>query len=205
MKKILQERERSHAMLLSNLPGMAYRCDNDWKWTMRFVSEGCKKLTGYEPEALLNNRELSFNELINHENRERLWQKWQEALARKETFQDEYTITTASGEVKWVWEQGKGVYDDDGGVIALEGFITDITKRKLMEEALTESESRYRSLFENTHSMMMLIDPQTGAIVDANPGAVSFYGWTREEFRHKNINEINTLSASEIKEEMERA
>lgn len=205
VKKTITETERSYAMLLSNLPGIAYRCDNDRNWTMHFVSEACKKLTGYEQESLLNNRDLSFNELITPENRERLWHKWQEVLTRKETFQDEYTITTASGEVKWVWEQGKGIYDDAGKVIAIEGFITDITKRKLMEKALIETESRYRSLFENNHSVMLVIDPTTGAIVDANPAAVYFYGWTREEFRQRNINEINTLSDSEIKEEMKRA
>lgn len=205
VKKTLAETERSYAMLLSNLPGMAYRCDNDRNWTMHFVSEGCKKLTGYEPAELLENSVVSFNELISPEQRELIWQKWQEALVKRETFQTEYTITTADGEIKWVWEQGKGIYSDNGKVIAIEGFITDITKRKLMEKALIETESRYRNLFENNHSVMLVIDPITGAIVDANPAAVSFYGWTLEEFRQKNINEINTLAASEIKEQMEHA
>ncbi|WP_333788394.1 PAS domain S-box protein [Methanomethylovorans sp.] len=205
MKNTLLEKERSYAMLLSNLPGMAYRCDNDREWTMRFVSEGCYKLTGYGSEALVHNRDTSFNELITPENRERLWHKWQEVLSRKETFQDEYTITTAAGEKKWVWEQGKGVYDVNGKVIAIEGLITDLTEQKNVEEALRESESRYRSLFENNHSAMLVIDPDTGNIVDANPAAVSFYGWTREELKSKNIKEINTLSPSEVKEEMDLA
>lgn len=176
MKNTLFEKERSYAMLLSNLPGMAYRCDNDREWTMRFVSEGCYKLTGYESEALLQNRDISYNRLITPENQVRIWKKWQEVLARKEAFQDEYTITTATGEKKWVWEQGKGVYDVNGKVIAIEGFITDITEKKKVQEALRESESRYRSLFENNHSAMLVIDPEIGAIIDANPAAVSFYG-----------------------------
>jgi len=205
MKNTLSKNERSYAMLLSNLPGMVYRCENDRDWTMRFVSEGCYKLTGYGPEAILNNRYISFNDLITPENRERLWQKWQEVLARKGTFEDEYTITTASGEVKWVWEQGNGVYDDNGELIVIEGFISDITKQKKVQEALIESESRYRSLFENDHASMLIVDPESGAIIDANPAAVSFYGWTREELRSKNIKEINILSPSEIKKEMDRA
>ncbi|MCC7576926.1 MAG: PAS domain S-box protein, partial [Methanomethylovorans sp.] len=205
IKNTLAENERSYAMLLSNLPGMVYRCENDRDWTMRFVSEGCYKLTGYGPEAILNNRYISFNDLITPENRERLWQKWQEVLARKGTFEDEYTITTASGEVKWVWEQGNGVYDDNGELIAIEGFISDLTKQKKVQEALIESESRYRSLFENDHAAMLIVDPESGAIIDANPAAVSFYGWTREELRSKNIKEINILSPSEIKKEMDRA
>ena len=201
----LVESEISYELLLSNLPGMAYRCDNDRNWTMRFVSEGCYKLTGYGPEAILNNRDLSFNDLITLENREEIWKKWQVALAGKETFQDEYTITTASGETKWVWEQGMGVYDEDGQIAAIEGFITDITKQKKAEEALRESESRYRSLFENSHSPMLLIDPETGSILDTNPAAISFYGWTPEEFSCKNIAEINTLPIYEVKEKLDCA
>ncbi|WP_094228762.1 PAS domain S-box protein [Methanolobus psychrotolerans] len=201
----LQESERGKSVLLSNLPGMAYRCDYDRDWTMRFVSEGCYKLTGYIPEDLLNNKIITFNDLIEPEYRNYLWEKWEQTLSRKETFQDEYTITTASGEVKWVWEQGKGIYDTKGNAVALEGFITDVTPRKLMEDKLRESESRYRSLFENNHSVMLIIDPENGIIVDANPAAVGYYGWTLEELRLKNVADINTLSQFEIKEEMERA
>lgn len=124
------ESKINYELLLSNLPGMAYRCDNDRDWTMRFVSEGCYKLTGYASEAIINNRDLTFNDIINLEYRDRVWQKWQIALFRKEFFQDEYTITTATGEIKWVWEQGKSIYEDNGEIIAIEGFITDITEKK---------------------------------------------------------------------------
>jgi PAS domain-containing protein len=54
----LRESERSKAVLLSNLPGMAYRCNYDRDWTMQFVSDGCFRLTVYHPESLLGNREV---------------------------------------------------------------------------------------------------------------------------------------------------
>ncbi len=130
----LQESERKQAALLANLPGMSYRCKNDRDWTMEFVSDGCLDLTGYRQEELLLNEKLSFNELIFPEYREMLWEKWQEILARKEDFAGEYKILTKDGQEKWVWEQGSGVYTEEGEVIALEGFITDITERKQAEE-----------------------------------------------------------------------
>lgn len=72
-------------------------------------------------------------------------------------------------------------------------------------EALLESENRYRSLFENNHVSMLLVDPKNGQIVDANPAAVKFYGWPRNELTQKCIFDINTLDMEDIKKEMHAA
>jgi len=71
--------------------------------------------------------------------------------------------------------------------------------------ALRESEARYHSLFDNSHTVMLIIDPANGAIVAANPGAAAWYGWTREQLAGMNMAQINTLSAAEILAEMRRA
>lgn len=76
-------------------------------------------------------------------------------------------------------------------------------KRKQRE--LQESETRYRTLFENSHSIMILIHPQTGTIVEANPRACSFYGYARQDLVGRNVAEFNTLSPEEIRHEMGRA
>ncbi|MFZ5450183.1 MAG: PAS domain S-box protein [Thermodesulfobacteriota bacterium] len=84
-------------------------------------------------------------------------------------------------------------------------YAMDITERKRVEEALKESEERYRSLFANTHAVMLLIDPETGAIVDANPAACSYYGYTQEELTSLFIMDINTLPPKEVFGEMRQA
>ena len=84
-------------------------------------------------------------------------------------------------------------------------MAVDMTDRKLAEMALRESEERYRNLFENNHVVMLLIDPHDGAIVDANPAAATYYGWTREELRQMTIRQINTLPPEEVAAQMERA
>lgn len=126
----LAESERSKSVLLSHLPGMAYRCKHDRKWTMEFVSEGCYALTGYSPESLINNKDLSFNDLIAPEYREILWQQWNKKIPSNLPFRYEYEIITAKKERKWVLEVGQGIYAADGRVEALEGIIIDITKEK---------------------------------------------------------------------------
>ncbi len=127
----LHESERSKSVLLSHLPGLAYRCMYDRDWTMKFLSDGCSALTGYTPEKLIDNRELSFNDLICEEYREPIWKEWEKVLAQKKPFQYEYEIATASGHRKWVWEMGQGIYGENGKVEALEGIVIDIDESKL--------------------------------------------------------------------------
>lgn len=136
VEKELQESERSHAVLLSNLPGMAYRCKYDQEWTMLFVSEGCLELTGYPSTSLFNNREVAFSDLICPKYREYLWGQFRHAVENRTKLAEEYEIMTASGETKWVFEQGQAIYDEAGTVEALEGLIIDITDRKKKEEEI---------------------------------------------------------------------
>lgn len=132
----LHENKKFKEVLISNLPGIAYRCKYDREWTMEFISDGCLKLTGYAAESLLNNKELSYKDLISEEYREHLWIKWAEAIKARDDLKEEYSIITSSGEVKWVLEQGHGIYDKDGQVMALEGLIIDITDRKRKENEI---------------------------------------------------------------------
>lgn len=81
----------------------------------------------------------------------------------------------------------------------------DITGRRQLEERLLESEHRYRSIFSNNHSAMLIIDPATGAIIDANLAAENFYGWSYTELTSKRIQEINSLSDDKVREEMAQA
>jgi len=136
LEKQLTESERIKSTILSHLPGMAYSCKNDRNWTMQYVSSGCYKLTGYTQESLINNRDISFNELIAPEYRELLWKEWQNVVKNKGDFRFEYEIITASGERKWVLELGQGIYNDKDELEKLEGIIIDITDKKAIEDAL---------------------------------------------------------------------
>ena len=129
----LQESERSKSVLLANLPGMAYRCRLDRDWTMEFLSDGCLMLTGYCSDDLVQNKRLSFNDLIVPEYRDQLWEAWQQAVRDRRPVRLEYRIMTADNKEKWVLEQGVPVFDTEGSVQALEGIIVDISELKQIE------------------------------------------------------------------------
>lgn len=133
IEQVLYDSQRSKMVLLDNLPGMAYRCKPDREWTMEFVSQGCYALTGYPSESLIQNKEICFNQLILKKYQDLLWFRWEYILNQRGKLTEEYEIITASGETKWVWEQGQGIYDEAGNVVALEGLILDITERKTQE------------------------------------------------------------------------
>ncbi len=130
----LRESERSKSVLIANLPGLAYRCRLDADWTMEFISDGCLELTGYSSSALLNNRDLSFNELILTEDRESIWNLWQQARASTGKATLEYRIRTASGALKWVYERGQITAGSEQETPIIEGLIIDITQRKETEQ-----------------------------------------------------------------------
>jgi len=85
------------------------------------------------------------------------------------------------------------------------GIIREAANRQKAEDALHESEALYRSLFENNHAVMLLIDPDSASITDANPAACAYYGWSREELKKLRIDEINTLTSEEVIAEMQLA
>lgn len=147
----LRESQRAMSAMMKNLPGLAYRCQNDPQWTMEYVSEGCLALTGYRPEDLIGNRTISYAEVIVPEYRQQVYDDVQRAIAADQPFQLIYRIRTAHGEEKWVWEQGSAVRDARGRVVALEGFITDITQRRQAEEILRKSQEELeRRIAERT-------------------------------------------------------
>lgn len=173
----LDNREHILDSLLCNLEGMAYCCLLDEYWTMLFISDGCHKLTGHMPEDLLHNGRISYEEITLKDDREMVREAIQTALASNQRFDLEYRIQTADGEIRWVSERGTGIWNSQGQVEALEGFIQDITARKTSEQALQKAEQRYRSIFENTVEGIFQTSPE-GQYISANPALAKMYGFS---------------------------
>ena len=89
----------------------------------------------------------------------------------------------------------------NGGTLVVNVAVTDITERKRIEETLLASEERFRRMFESHSAIMLLIEPVTGRILDANRAAERFYGYTTTRLRSMSIWEINILPPDDVQKE----
>ncbi len=176
------------ATLVSNLPGMAYRCRNDPNWTMLFVSQGCKDLLGCNPEDLLKARRGAYADFILPEDRSQVEMEVAEGLAATGAFELTYRVRTQDGHIKTVWERGR-LADRDPPCGHLEGFIMDISRFRSAEEALRQSEQRYRTLTEMSPDQIVIVD-RDGLILFANSTATATVNWRREEVLNRHLSEV---------------
>ena len=184
------ESQRALSNFMSNLPGMAYRCLNNKKWTMKFVSQGCVQLTGYQPEELIDNRTISFNKIIHSDYQNYVWETIQKALKERKVYQLEYKIFNSKKKEIWVWEQGRGVYSEKGKLLSCEGIIINIDNLKLTEEALRESEIRFRSLVENVPSIAVQGFDKKRNVIFWNKASEALFGYSKHEAIGKKMEEL---------------
>lgn len=173
---------RQFNTLLGNLPGMVYRCRNDQRWTMEFISDGCVEITGYQPDDIIENKKTSYNELIVKEDQERIWTEVQESLKLTKPFTIEYRIKCADDKIKWVWERAKGIYNESGQLLNIEGFISDITEQKnaeLIQSVLFEiSKTSYTS--GSVDEVFKSIHANLSKIIDVENFYVAMYDKVRD-------------------------
>ncbi|SEG73358.1 PAS domain S-box protein [Halobellus limi] len=177
--RLLTERTRRLETLIDNLPGMVYRCRNAPAWPMETVEGEVESLTGHAADDLERNEVQWGEDVVHPDDRDPVWETVQDALADDGTFETTYRIVTDDGTIRWVWERGRGVYEGDS-LVALEGFITDVTERKEREERLERTTARLEALFENSPDM---IDVHTdeGTILDVNKRFCEVFDQPREE------------------------
>jgi len=127
--------------LINNLKGVIFKCTFEEALTMKYISDGIYELTGYEPDDFIDNKVRSFNSVIFTPDRYRVWDQIRDGIKKFSSYTIEYRIVTSTGVQKWVWEHGRGSsFGQD--IDYIEGFITDITDRKLVEEELLRAKEK---------------------------------------------------------------
>lgn len=140
------------ASLVSNLPGMVYRCRNDRERSAELVSAGVARICGHAPAAFTSGR-MHWGQIIHPDDRDRVRTAVLEAIGEGRPYRFEYRIRHRDGSERWVWEQGQAVGDAGGAPVVLEGYVTDVTAdrqaalaaEELARQRLAELEDVYRN------------------------------------------------------------
>lgn len=172
--------ESTFRTLLSNLDGVVYRCQNDADWTMAFMSDAIKELSGYLASDFIGNQERAYSSIIHPDDLYLVDVAVAKGIESRQPFTMEYRIIHKDGAVRWVTEKGKGIFDDTGELQCLEGVIFDISDRKVTEAALAESEAYHRNLFDQSATGLLLCR-MNGEFVYANQAFADILGRKKEE------------------------
>ena len=163
-----RESQRRMETLISNLPGMAFRCrNNSPEFNMEFVSEGLTDITGYLPDDLIENKRMTFFDLVHPEDRASLLEDNNETLFVGQPLETTYRFVHRDGSIRWVWERSRvvAVSEDNPNFSISEGFITDITERRRLEAAELASRAKSEFLANMSHEIRT---PMNGVIGLAN-------------------------------------
>ena len=196
--------EARYRTLVKQLPAAFYTNPIGNEAEPRYISPYIATLTGYTPHEWLDEQQHG-GALLHPDDRARVLAAGAHSAATGEPFREEYRLIRKDGTIVWVRDEALIVRDAPEGPPRWQGFIRDITTRIQAEEALRASEARYRQMFEGNRAIQLVLDPATGAIVDANPAACAFYGHTREALTALTIADLNTLPAEVIASELAAA
>ena len=188
-----------------------------WDWNTKtnqmFYSRRWKAMLGFE-ENEIGSRLEEWLERVHPEDMPALQQAIEQHLSgAAKIYHSVHRLRGKDGAYRWILDQGCVVQRDaDGKSLRMIGTHTDITEQRQTQEelerlaaALQESESHYRRFFSEAKAIMLLVDPADGRIIDANPAASVFYGYTHDELLALRITDINQLSPAEVGMEMARA
>ncbi len=179
--RALQKSESRYRAMVSNLPGVVYRCRNDGRRRMSYLSDGIERLTGYPASDFVGDRVRSYASLIHPDDLELARQH-----AEQDTFEGIYRLSNAEGRTVYVREKARVLHERDDPVGWCDGFIWDVTDQALAREEMEQRERYLSMLIDNVIDAIIIIDAR-GIIETFNHAAEQIFGYSSAEVIGRNL------------------
>ncbi|MBI3246124.1 MAG: PAS domain S-box protein [Deltaproteobacteria bacterium] len=173
-RNLWEEELRRERQLFIGGPVVVFKCKAEEGWPVEYVSPNIVQF-GYPPETFSSGT-FSYRGLIHPEDEERVREKVRVASELgKETLEQEYRIRRADGKYRWIYDFTRIVRSPEGAVTHYDGYIFDITERRLAAQKLQTSEVRYRALVEGSIQGICVIDDDN-SVLFANSALAAIFG-----------------------------
>jgi diguanylate cyclase (GGDEF)-like protein/PAS domain S-box-containing protein len=177
--------------IIENSPTILYRLSPQEPYRLIFVSQNVRRY-GFEADELLASP-VRWLQHVRSDYHPAIAADIKSIIDRKVDYTlREFLLTKPNGSQVWFEGRGYPLRDDDGQLVAIEGILTDITERKQSEDALRESEEKFRSIFGSVNDGIFISDPSTGKFVDINPPGCSMFGFAHDELVGRDIVTISS-------------
>ncbi len=201
-KKMAEEIAQKFSVMVANLPGITYRCLYDKNWSMVFISDYIRTLTGYLADDLIANQKIAYNDIIFSKDRKRVSTVINAAVKDKKEWSLDYRITSKEGNIIWVAEYGRALYDESGSVLFLDGIILDITQQKKLEQDLRAKNfdlEKFKLAVEFSSNHIVITDKE-GIILYANKAAETITGFPLKKMLGQKVGNKNLWGGRMSKE-----
>jgi PAS domain S-box-containing protein len=193
-EEALRESEHKYRMLVEQLPAITYTASLDETSTTLYVSPQTQEILGVSPEDYTADPGL-WQKMIHPDDRNRVMAEIARSHQTGKSFSSEYRMVAKNGHIVWIHDDAKMLRDERGNPLYLQGVMYDITAGKNAEEALRESEEKYRGLADRSFDMIFMTDAR-GFIKYLSPASKRIFGYKPEEMVGKHF--ANFLIKSEI-------
>ncbi|MEN8190086.1 MAG: PAS domain S-box protein [Thermodesulfobacteriota bacterium] len=185
----LKESERKYRLLAENSPDMIYRMFIP-EGRYDYVSPSSAEIIGYSPRECYDTP-LLISEIIHPDWREYFDLHWERLKQGKAPATYDYQVIHKDGSERWLNQRNIIENGEDGLPIAIVGLVTDVTARRQLENALRESEERFRTLFDAAQDGILMADAEGKRFIDANPAMCKMLGYNVEELTYLGITDIH--------------
>ncbi len=195
----IQVEEQKYKIIFNALSALVCEFQTDGKMT--FVNEACCDYFGKTPQQLLGR---SIQDFIPSEERAEVSNRYLNLTIDKPYATYTHSIQVA-GHVKWIEWRGTAVFDQQGNYFTFYAIGLDITEKKRVSDEKDKQLSHFNAMINGTHANILVVDPISGTILDANPAAIEFYGYSIQELRSMNIAKLNMLDEDTVRESLTKA